>query len=298
MPKYNNSLSTPLASIVPINLVGQHEMRAREILLAGVSGERRKEADPPSFPGQSFSHPLEEQQSDEAKADFIQHMAPLVEMAFSNKHWRDVISITDVLVRQAPSALSSKIYYMRGQALLREGQPHQAREALDLDQQLYSKEDNDAPVVTVREAIEIILDIHAEHITEQLRQTNPDKDTYSIFKMEFRVPKGTSFVDTSNVRWKISSLVIIGHSHRETELIEMEDGSFGSAQIAFGKTKTVDAKSLVTIVEHEAGLNSAAILVPSNDKEVVNIVDLREAKRTQQLRYRNLYSNTDENQRN
>src|SRR2546423_3686608 len=138
-------------------------------------------------------------------------------------------------------------------AILEQSDDHINRLELDLDQQLYTEEGNNAPVVTVREAIEIILDIHAEHITEQLGKTNPDEHTYSIFKMQFRVPNGTSFVDTSNVRRKISSLLIIGHSHRETELIEMEDGSFGSAQIAFGTTKTVDAKSLVTIVEHEAG---------------------------------------------
>jgi hypothetical protein len=50
----------------------------------------------------------------------------------------------------------------------------------------------------------------------------------------------------------------------------MEDGSFGSAQIAFGKTKAVDAKSLVTIIEHEEGPNTAAILLPSDKKDSIN----------------------------
>jgi hypothetical protein len=54
----------------------------------------------------------------------------------------------------------------------------------------------------------------------------------------------------------------------------MEDGSFGSAQVAFGRTKTVDEKSLVTIVEREDGPNTAAIWLPSNDKEIVNIASL------------------------
>jgi hypothetical protein len=151
---------------------------------------------------------------------------------------------------------------------------------LDLDQDLYTEEDNGLPIGSVREAISIIIDSNAEHITEQLKGANPNEDTYTIFQMEFSVPRGTYIVDTSNVRRKINSLVIIGHSNRETELIDMEDGSFGSAQIAFGKTKTVDAKSLVTIVEHEEGPNTAAILLPSDKKDSINIVDLREAKRT------------------
>ena len=47
-------------------------------------------------------------------------------------------------------------------AILEQSDNHINRLELDLDQQLYAEEDNNAPVVTVREAIEIILDIHAE----------------------------------------------------------------------------------------------------------------------------------------
>ena len=144
---------------------------------------------------------------------------------------------------------------------------------LDLDQQLYTEEENDVLTVTVREAIEIILDLHAKHITEQLRGANINEHPYTIFQMEFNVPEGTYLVDAFNIRREINRLSIIGHSHRETELIDMQNGSFGSAQITIGKTKAVEARSLITIVEHEEGPNTAAIMLSSNDKEIIKIID-------------------------
>ncbi len=151
---------------------------------------------------------------------------------------------------------------------------------LDLDQQLYTEEENDVLEVTVREAIGLIIDLHAESIIEQLRGTNTNEHPCTIFQMEFNVPEGTYLVDASNIRQEINRLSIIGHSYSETELIDMQDGSFGSAQIAFGKTKTVDARSLVTVVEHENGPNTAAIMLPTNKEELVTIVDLRATENT------------------
>lgn len=164
-------------------------------------------------------------------------------------------------------------------AILEPGDDQLDRLQIDLDQQLYTEADNDIAVVTVREAIGIIIDIYAEHILQRMQGTDLNKDTYAIFKMGFPVPNGTFFIDTSNIRRKISSLIIIGHSNRETELVDLEEGSFGSAQIAFGKTKAIDEKSLITIVEREDGPNTAAIMLQSDNNDTINIVDLREAKR-------------------
>jgi hypothetical protein len=58
----------------------------------------------------------------------------------------------------------------------------------------------------------------------------------------------------------------------------MNNSSFGSAQIAFGKTCTVDAKSLVSIVEHEDKPNTIEIMLPSESKGMIHIVDLRGVK--------------------
>jgi benzoyl-CoA reductase/2-hydroxyglutaryl-CoA dehydratase subunit BcrC/BadD/HgdB len=41
----------------------------------------------------------------------------------------------------------------------------------------------------------------------------------------------------------------------------MQIGSFGTAHIAYGKAETIDEKSLVTIVECEDTLNTAAIML-------------------------------------
>ena len=61
------------------------------------------------------------------------------------------------------------------------------------------------------------------------------------------------------------------------KLFLMLCGSFGSAQVAFGKTHTVDANSFISIVEHEDKPNTAAFILPS-EKGEPRIVDLKEAK--------------------
>lgn len=148
---------------------------------------------------------------------------------------------------------------------------------LDFDQQLYDREGHD--VLTVNEAIEIIIDIQAEDLIKQIR--NPDinnQKPYTVFEMEFGIPEGTYLMDTSGIKREISSFLIIGHCVREAELVDLQSGSFGSAQVAFGKTRTIDAKSLVSIVEHEDKPNTAALMLPSESKGIIRIVNLREAK--------------------
>jgi hypothetical protein len=149
---------------------------------------------------------------------------------------------------------------------------------LGFDQQLYEK--NAQETFTVGEAIDIILDIHLVDITKQMEEADCSKQApYAIFKMEFPVPESTCFIDHSGTEWDVNKLLIIGHYVCEgTELVNMQSGSYGPAQIAFGKTSQIEAKSLVSIVEHEKGPNTAAIMLPNDNEGMIGIIDLREVK--------------------
>ncbi len=47
----------------------------------------------------------------------------------------------------------------------------------------------------------------------------------------------------------------------------------------FSKTNKIDAMSLVSIIEHESGPNTGAIMLPSSSKNMKRIIDLREVKK-------------------
>lgn len=148
---------------------------------------------------------------------------------------------------------------------------------LDFNQQLYDREGYD--VLIVNEAIEIIMDIQGEDLIKQMKQPDIDlQKPYTVFEMEFGIPAGTYLVDLSGTKQEINSFLIIGHCVRETELVDLKSGSFGSAQVAFGKTRTIDAKSLISIVEHEDKPNTAALMLPSENKNIIRIINLKEAK--------------------
>lgn len=149
---------------------------------------------------------------------------------------------------------------------------------LGFDQQLYEK--NAQETLTVGEAIDIIIDIYLEDIAKQMKiPESSNQAPYVIFKMEFNVPDGTYFIDSSGTKWDVSKLLIIGHYVCEgTELVNMQSVSYGPSQVAYGKTKRVDAKSLVSIVEHENGPNTAAIMLPLGKEKMIDIIDLREVK--------------------
>jgi hypothetical protein len=70
----------------------------------------------------------------------------------------------------------------------------------------------------------------------------------------------------------------IGHFSSQSELVNMQNNSFGPAQIAFGKMHTLDPKSLVSIIEHENGPNTAAMMLHSNNKNENYITNLREVE--------------------
>jgi hypothetical protein len=178
---------------------------------------------------------------------------------------------------------------------------------LEFNQQLYDSEGNDTLIV--QEVIDIIIDMNIESLilqmarpgsenvsetlneaasiqrpNEGIRINSNDQKLYTIFKMEFGVPDGTYFTDILGVKREISKLCIIGHFSSESELVNMQSNSFGSAHIAFGKTHTLDPKSLVSIVEHENGSNTAAMMLYSGDKDLAHIVNLREVKKVQNLK--------------
>src|SRR5205085_11646327 len=147
---------------------------------------------------------------------------------------------------------------------------------LDFDQQLYDGQGND--VLTVAEAVDIIIDLQAEDLTLQMSKPHSsDEKPYVVFELEFAIPKGIYFIDTSGKKREISRFHIIGHCVRETELVDVQSGSFGSAQVAFGKTRTIDANSFISIVEHEDKRNTAALLLPS-EKGIIHIIDLKDVR--------------------
>lgn len=138
----------------------------------------------------------------------------------------------------------------------------------------------EAEMLTVRETIDIMIDMDLENFGKQMKEADNDNQAlYTIFEMKFNIPSGTYFVDSLGTKQNIKQLIVIGHYNREdTELVNMRGVSYGPAQVAFGKTSKVDAKSLVSIVEHENGPNTGAIMIQSNNDDTIKIIDLREVK--------------------
>jgi len=149
---------------------------------------------------------------------------------------------------------------------------------LNFNQQLYDREGID--VLTVRELIDIIMNMSVEDLTLEMEESGTNnRKKYTVFQMDFSVPDGIYFTDTLGTKRELGKLCIIGHSSCESELVNMQNNSFGPAQIAFGKTHTLDPKSLVSIVEHENGPNTAAMMLHSDNKDIADIVNLREVKK-------------------
>jgi hypothetical protein len=105
-----------------------------------------------------------------------------------------------------------------------------------------------------------------------------NRSPYIHFEISFSLPISTNIMDNSGIKQEVREFILIGHCVPETELINMRIGSYGTAQIAYGKTETIDKKSLVTIVEREDKPNTAAFMLPMKDKGVTHIVDLKEVK--------------------
>ena len=119
------------------------------------------------------------------------------------------------------------------------------------------------------------MDMNNEQIVLDI--TGPDyknRSPYTVFEIRFRLPLKT-YIDVSGTKHEIVEFILIGHCTREAEQINMQMASFGTAQIAFGKTEAIDAKSLVSIVEREGTTSTAAIMLNKKDKDKTEIVNLR-----------------------
>ncbi len=64
-------------------------------------------------------------------AVLVQQITPLIETAFAQKDWPDVLRKTAFLLKRAPVAVSANVYRMQGVALREEGQLQQAQEAFE-----------------------------------------------------------------------------------------------------------------------------------------------------------------------
>ncbi len=148
---------------------------------------------------------------------------------------------------------------------------------LDFEHQLYLGEEQE--LFTVKDVIDIFMGMNAEQIILEVVGLDYKNRTPDIhFEIRFSLPVSTYIMDIPGKKQEIREFILLRHCILETELINMQIGSFGTAQIAYGKTETIDKKSLVTIVEHEDKPNTAAIMLPTKDKGVTRIVDLREVK--------------------
>ena len=148
---------------------------------------------------------------------------------------------------------------------------------LDFEHQLYLGEEQE--LFTVKEVIDIFIDMNADQILlEVVGLDYKNRSPYTHFEIRFSLPVSTYILDISGTKHEVREFYLIGHYILETESFNMQIGSFGTAQIAYGKTEKIDKKSLVTIVEREGKPNTAAIMLPTKDKGVTRLVDLREVK--------------------
>jgi len=158
---------------------------------------------------------------------------------------------------------------------------------LDFNRQISLSAEEDSEMLTVYEMIGLIIDIYAEDIMKQLREQSVNEQRpYIVFSMVRDVPGNIFFIDNLGVKRKVSKLHIIGRAVYESELVNMQQGSFGSAQVAFGKTHEIDAESIISIVEYEDKPGTAAILLPPDSQTQDSIINLREVKEAIEARKR------------
>ncbi len=155
---------------------------------------------------------------------------------------------------------------------------HQHELELDFGQQLYLELEEEQEIFTAKEIIDIFIAMNHEQIVLDI--TGPEyknRSPYTIFEIRFSLPV-KAYMDISGTKHEIIEFFLIGHCTREAEQINMQIASFGTTQIAFGKTEAIDAKSLVSIIEREDTTSTAAIMLNKKDKDINQVVDLREIK--------------------
>jgi hypothetical protein len=147
---------------------------------------------------------------------------------------------------------------------------------LEMDQQLFNI--NGEELITVKEVFGIFLDMPLDNYEQDRNQKTQDRPKYTVFKLDCPLPKNTFFIDPQGDHMENISLHFIGHEEIEYELINMQNKSFGSSQVSFGKTGNIDKNALISIVENEHQLNSAAIMIKPSQERNDEIIKLRAVK--------------------
>ena len=148
---------------------------------------------------------------------------------------------------------------------------------LEMNYQLINT--NDDELITVEEIFGVFLDMTLESIGQNIKKKKTDdKQNYIVFTLESHVPENTFFIDDRGKKQKIIYLRFVAHAREEDETITMQNNSFGSAQISFGKTKDIHRNALVSIVETKDKPNTATIMIRTDKEKVEDIVNLREVK--------------------
>jgi hypothetical protein len=143
---------------------------------------------------------------------------------------------------------------------------------LEMDQQLFNIKGEE--LITVEEVFDIFLDMSLDNYVQDRNQRTKDRPNYTVFKLDCPLPKNTFFVDPQGGKREIISLHFIGHEEIEYELVNMQNASFGSSQVSFGKTGNIDKNALISIVENESRLNSAAIMIKQSQEKMGRLLNL------------------------
>jgi hypothetical protein len=113
---------------------------------------------------------------------------------------------------------------------------------------------------------------------ESIGQDMGNRKKYILFTLDCPFPEKTFFIDIHGKKQNVISLRFIVRAEQEKEIINMQNKSFGSAQISFGKAENIDRDALVSIVESKDKPNTSAIMIKASQERDGEIVKLREVR--------------------
>jgi hypothetical protein len=129
--------------------------------------------------------------------------------------------------------------------------------------------------ITVEELFSVFLDMSLDSHTQDQGASTMGDTKYAVFKLDCPLPEGMLYTNIDGEIVEVEALHFIGHEKKEYELVKMQNGTFGSSQISFGKTSNIHKDALVSIVENQERPNTAAIMIKDDKKNVEEIVNLR-----------------------
>jgi hypothetical protein len=145
---------------------------------------------------------------------------------------------------------------------------------LDKDQEIHIE--NEGFIFTVEELVSRLSDLYLEKMWGNEKLSSDYKEgKYFVFTCDFPLPENEAYMWIEDIKCFIHGIKVLGHYTYETELVSLENKSFGSAQVAFGHTQQIDKESLISIVEHKDKPDSAALMFASENKDSTHIVTLR-----------------------